>query len=106
MIRLSLFFLAFASCVAFSAAINPPLPTLPPQFQVTVEANILQLETTYSQVEYYDFINQKARYEIETVSSSVVIIEDLKTVSKPHLNFFNLAFQTARGIQHHQWKLC
>jgi len=88
MIRLSLLFLAFACCIAFSVA-DPPLPVLPPQFQVTMEANILQLETTYSQVEYYDFINQKARYEIETVGSSVVIIEDFKT---------KLAYNITNGV--------
>jgi hypothetical protein len=54
-----------------------------------MEANILQLETTYSQVEYYDFINKKARYEIETVSSSVVILEDFAT---------NLAYNITNGI--------
>jgi len=76
-------------CITSFTLANPPLPVLPNQFIVDVEANIIDQNLTLSQIEYYDFTNLRSRFEINTLNSETVILEDIKN---------NKAFNVTNGI--------
>jgi hypothetical protein len=55
----------FALMVLFVVCIaQPQLPTIPPIFSATIEANIGELNLTKTYIQYYDSINKRARIEV------------------------------------------
>jgi len=77
------------------------LPTLPNNFWATLEINVVDKNYTTRRSEYYDYQNNRARFDIFSESSSVVHINEYNTVRKRYFgdalftidNLFNVLSQ-------------
>lgn len=53
---------------------GPQLPTLPDQFSVGIEVNLLHLDLTVHVTQYYDSISNRGRVEVHSRSGSMIIL--------------------------------
>lgn len=72
-------------CLDGDSTNGPQLPTLPNQFSVEIEANIVHRKLTRHVTEYYDYINNRGRIESYSGNDSNVTFVNYDTMEVSHI---------------------